>query len=153
VGSRPPSDRDEIVNEPLEIRNGLAIPAGELTWRFDTSGGPGGQHANRASSRAELSFDLGSSPSVPDDLRTRMLANLGRRARNGVVTVTVDESRSQWRNRAIARKLMARLLREACRSPRRRRETRPSAGARKRRREAKRQRSETKALRRRPEAE
>ena len=141
------------MNEPLEIRNGLAIPTGELVWRFDTAGGPGGQHANRAASRAELSFDLGASPSVPDDLRTRMLGNLGRRARNGVVTVTVDESRSQWRNRAIARKLMARLLRDACRVPRTRRSTRPSAGAKKRRRDAKRRRSETKRLRRRPEAE
>jgi len=141
------------VNEPLEIRTDLVIPATELAWRFDTAGGPGGQHANRAASRAELSFDLGSSPSVPEHLRTRMLDNLGRRARNGVVTVAVDESRSQWRNRAIARKRMARLLREACRVPRSRRQTRPSAGARRRRREAKRRRSETKRLRRRPEEE
>ncbi|MCJ7726143.1 MAG: aminoacyl-tRNA hydrolase [Acidimicrobiia bacterium] len=141
------------MNEPLEIRPGLTVPAAELAWRFDPSGGPGGQHANRASSRAELSFDLGASPSVPDDLRARMLTNLGPRARNGMVIVTVDESRSQWRNRAIARKRLERLLREACRLPRSRRETRPSAGARRRRREEKRRRSETKNLRRRPEPE
>ena len=141
------------MDEPLEIRPGLAIPAGELAWRFDTAGGPGGQHANRAASRAELTFDLGSSPSVPDDLRARMLANLGPRARNGLVIVTVDESRSQWRNRALARKRLERLLREACRLPRSRRATKPSAGARRRRREEKRRRSETKNLRKRPEPE
>jgi len=141
------------VNEPLEIRTGLAIPAVELAWRFDTAGGPGGQHANRAASRAELSFDLGASPTVPDYLKNRMLENLGRRARTGIVTVAVDESRSQWRNRAIARKRMERLLRDACREPRHRRATKPSAGARRRRRDAKRRRSETKRLRRRPEVE
>lgn len=141
------------MDEPLEILPGVAIPAAELTWRFDPSGGPGGQHANRASSRAELSFDLGASPSVPDDLRARLLSNLGPRARNGLVIVTVDESRSQWRNRAIARKRLERLLREACRLPRSRRVTKPSAAARRRRREEKRRRTETKNLRKRPEAE
>ena len=105
------------MNDPLDIRHDLTIPAGELSWRFDPSGGPGGQHANRASSRAELSFDLGASPSVPDRLKQRMLGNLGSRAAGGTVTVTVDESRSQWRNRALARKRLARLLREALRTP------------------------------------
>ena len=141
------------MQEPLEIRPGLTVPPSELQERFDPSGGPGGQHANRASSRAELSFDLGASPSIPEHLKQRMLANLGARAAGGVVTVTVDESRSQWRNRALARKRMARLLQEALRTPRARRATRPSAAARRRRREAKRQRSETKRLRKRPEVE
>ena len=141
------------MNDPLEIRPGLSIPASELSWRFDKAGGPGGQHANRASSRAELVFDLGGSPTVPDDLKRRMLESLGTRARNGVVTVAVDDSRSQWRNRAIARKRMARLLRESLRTQRRRRPTKPSAAVKKRRRAAKRRRSETKRLRRRPEPE
>jgi ribosome-associated protein len=131
----------------------VTVPDHELRWRFDTPGGPGGQHANRAASRAELSFDLGASPSVPDDLRRRMLDNLGRRARGGVVTVTADDSRSQWRNRALARKRLARLLRDATQSPRQRKPTRPSRAARARRREAKRRRGETKRLRRRPDVE
>jgi len=138
------------VHEPLEIRHGLVIPPSELNWRFDTSGGPGGQHANKAATRVELSFDLAASPSVADDIRTRMLDRLGKRARNGVVTVSVDESRSQWRNRAIARRRMARLLREASRIERPRRITRPTRASRARRLEAKRRRSETKRLRRRP---
>lgn len=141
------------MDEPLEIRPGLEVPASELSWRFDTSGGPGGQHANRAASRAELSFDLGASPSIPGDLRDLMLSNLGARARHGVVTVAADDSRSQWRNRAIARRRLARLLREALRTTRRRRATRPSAGVRRRRRDAKQRRSQTKRLRRRPEPE
>jgi ribosome-associated protein len=145
--------RERSMDEPLEIRPGLAIPGTELAWRFDTSGGPGGQHANRAASRAELSFDLAASPSIPNNLRERMLENLGPRAHHGVVTVTVDDSRSQWRNRALARKRMARLLNHALRTRRRRRPTKPSAAARRRRREEKRRRSETKRLRKRPEVE
>lgn len=97
-----------------------------------------------------MSFDLAASPSVAEDLRTRMLKRLGRRARNGVVTVSVDESRSQWRNRAIALRRMTRLLRDASRIERSRRMTRPTRASRARRLEAKRRRSETKRLRRRP---
>ena len=62
------------MDQPLEITREVSVPAGELHWRFDTAGGPGGQHANRASTRVILSFDLGASPSIPEDLRTRMLA-------------------------------------------------------------------------------
>ncbi len=136
---------------PLRVTDRLAVPAGELEWRFDPSGGPGGQHANKAATRAELRFDLAASPSVPDDLRNRMLERLGPRAPGGVVTVTVDESRSQWRNRSIARRRLADLLRSAMQVPRRRRPTAPSRAARRRRLEAKRRRSETKRLRRPPE--
>ena len=141
------------MQEPLEIRHDITIPAAELQERFDPSGGPGGQHANRASSRVELSFDLAASPSIPDRLKQRMLDNLGVRAAGGVVTVTADDSRSQWRNRAIARKRMAELLRDSLRVPRERKATRPSRASRRRRREAKRRRSETKRLRRQPEIE
>lgn len=142
------------MNEPLEVRSNIVIPASELSWRFDTAGGPGGQHANRAASRAELSFDLAASPSVPDRLRSRMIENLGTRVHNGIVTVSVDESRSQWRNRAVARKRLARLLRDASRDPERpRRPTKPSRRAKARRREAKRHRSKTKHLRKSPEIE
>jgi len=136
---------------PLRVTDGLVIPAAELSWRFDPAGGPGGQHANRASSRAEVIFDLANSPSVPDGLRSRMLRRLGGRARVGIVTVSVDESRSQWRNRMLARARLSDLLRDALRTPRRRIATKPTAAARRRRIEAKRRRSETKRLRRPPE--
>lgn len=141
------------MHDDLEIRRGLVIPASELSWRFDTSGGPGGQHANRAATRVELSFDLGSSPSVPAGLKASMLDRLGHRAGRGIVTVTADDSRSQWRNRSIARKRMVRLLREASRSRPVRRPTKPGAGARRRRLEEKRRRSEVKRLRKPPTQE
>lgn len=132
----------------------ITIPAAELTWRFDTSGGPGGQHANRSATRVELSWDLANSPSVPDDLRSRILKRLGHRAADGVVRVASGESRSQWRNRAIARGRLAEILEEALAPPQApRRATKPSRSAKRRRLEAKRRRSQTKQLRRSPRPE
>jgi ribosome-associated protein len=139
------------MTEAIAINDDLVVPGRELQWRFDPSGGPGGQHANRASSRAELSFDLQESPSVPEPIKTHMLRRLGRRARNGVVTVAVDESRSQWRNRQIARRRMAELLRDASRKPATRISTVPSTAVRRRRVEVKRRHSLKKRLRRPPE--
>lgn len=132
---------------------GYRIPAGELEWKFDPSGGPGGQHANRASSRVELSFDLQTSAAFPDDLRDRMVAKLASRAPRGVVRVVAADSRSQWRNRQVARRRLATLLEEAMRRPRARRPTKPGRAARERRLEEKRRRSQKKAGRRPPDIE
>jgi len=134
-------------SDDLPIGRHFTIPASELEWRFDSSGGPGGQHANKASTRAELSWDLGTSPSVPDDLRDRMLERLGGKTPGGVVTVSVDETRSQWRNRVLARRRLAEILTDAAKSPKKRIRTKPGRGARRRRLEEKRSRGEVKRLR------
>jgi ribosome-associated protein len=140
-----------MTEAPLVATDRLVIPVAELSWRFDTSGGPGGQHANKAASRAELSFDVAASPSLAPDVRDRILGRLGGRAPGGVLTVSVDESRSQWRNRILARRRMAQILADALApEPAPRRRTRPSSAARLRRLSAKRARAETKRLRRRP---
>lgn len=133
--------------------NGYRIPAGELEMRYDPSGGPGGQHANRTSSRVELSFDLAATEVFPSDLRARMIRQLGNRAPDGVVRVLVAESRSQWRNRQMALRRLGDLLSESMRQPRTRRPTRPSRAARERRLQEKRRRSEKKAQRRKPSIE
>jgi ribosome-associated protein len=135
---------------PLQVGDRLVIPAGDLHWHFDPSGGPGGQHANRAATRVELSFDVASSRSVPDDLRHRILEGLGNRARDGIVTVVVDDSRSQWRNRQIARRRLANILQSSLTPRPVRRPTRPSLAAKRRRIEAKRRRGELKRQRRKP---
>jgi ribosome-associated protein len=122
-----------------------------LRWRFDTSGGPGGQHANRSATRVELAWDLGASPSVPARLRHLLLEGLGRRAPGGIVTVVAADSRSQWRNRAVARQRLAELLTEAMRRDPTRVATRVPASARRRRLDRKRQRSATKRLRQAPD--
>ncbi len=132
----------------------LVIPEGELSWRFTTSGGPGGQHANRSATRAVLSFDIARSGALDDELRTRLLSRVVGTDAGGVVAVAVDESRSQWRNRQIARRRLAGILRDALApEPPPRRETTPPRSARKGRVEAKRRRGVTKRLRRPPEPE
>jgi ribosome-associated protein len=137
--------------DDLDIGSGVVIPDRELVWSFSTSGGPGGQHANRSATRAEVRFDLGASPSVPTELKERMLSRLGGRASRGVVVVTADESRSQWRNRQSARRRLSELLSDATKLPKTRRATRPSVSAKKRRIESKRHRSGIKQMRRPPE--
>jgi len=134
----------------LRIDTAITIPAAELEWRFSPAGGPGGQHANRNATRAELVFDLEASSAFPEALRARALENLGSRVRRGVVTVAADSSRSQWQNRQAARRRLADLLTAALREPTRRRPTKPGPAARRRRLEGKRRRSETKRLRRNP---
>ena len=131
----------------LPIGRFFVIPAAELSWRFDPSGGPGGQHANKAATRAEVSWDLERSPSVPGELRDRMLERLGGRAPGGVITVTVDDTRSQWRNRAIALRRLAEVLTDAARPPKQRIGTKPSRASKRRRLERKRRRAEIKRLR------
>ncbi|MGH8946188.1 MAG: aminoacyl-tRNA hydrolase, partial [Acidimicrobiia bacterium] len=79
------------------------------------------------------------------------LERLGPRAAGGRVVVSVDETRSQWQNRQLARRRLQQLLREALRRPVVRRPTRPSATARVRRLEEKRHRSRVKRLRKPPE--
>lgn len=133
--------------------SGYRIPARELEMKYDPSGGPGGQHANRTSSRVELSFDLAATEVFPSDLRTRMIRQLGNRAPQGVVRVVVAESRSQWRNRQMALRRLGDLLSESMRQPPVRRPTRPSRAARERRLQEKRRRSEKKARRRNPSIE
>jgi len=137
----------------LVVGGVFVIPERELEWRFDPSGGPGGQHANRSNTRVELSFDVQTSPNVPDDVRDRMLGALGLKAPGGVVSVVVDTSRSQWRNRVEARRRLASLLETSLRQPKRRRPSLPPAAARRRRMESKKRRSLTKRLRRPPQAE
>lgn len=127
---------------PLRVNDRLSIPAAELQWRFGPSGGPGGQHANTANTRAELVFEIAESMVLTDRDRDRLDRAFGPRLR-----VVVDETRSQSRNKDLALARMAERLAEALRPPRVRRATRPGRGAKERRLEAKRQRSQRKTMR------
>lgn len=128
------------------------LPERELHWRFSRASGPGGQGVNTTDSRVELSFDLARSPSVPEPLRERALRRLAARLVDGVLTVVASEHRSQLRNREAARDRLAAALRSAMApDPPRRRPTRPSAGAARRRLDAKARRGAVKRLRGRPE--
>jgi len=136
--------------DSLVVDGQYEIPDTELEMTFSTSGGPGGQHANRAATRAILAFDLEASAVFADHLKARMRANLGQRLVNGRIVVSVDESRSQWRNRQIARARMRELLTESLKERSRRRPTRPTRASQKRRVDSKKARGQLKHLRSRP---
>jgi ribosome-associated protein len=123
----------------------VVIPAHELEWRFGPSGGPGGQHANRAHTRAEVRFDVRASTALTEGQRNRLVARIGE-----VVTVGADDERSQLRNRRLALDRLRRKLADALRVDPPRRPTRPSRGSVERRLEAKRQQGARKRERRRP---
>ena len=121
---------------------GLQVPTSELTWRYDTPGGPGGQHANRAATRAEVRFDVAASPSLSESQRARLLAKTG-----PVVIAASADSRSQSRNRDLALDRLRSLLGDALREERPRRKTKPSRGAKTRRLDSKRKRGDLKRTR------
>ena len=126
---------DDDAPAALYVTRALRIPFDELEWRFTTSGGPGGQHANRSSTRAEVRFDVAGSPSLGPRQRARLLERLG-----PVVRVSAGEERSQARNRALALDRLAARLAEALRVERPRVATRPTAAAAARRVDEKRRR-------------
>lgn len=132
-------------------RDGVAfgewrIPEAELEERFDTSGGPGGQHANKNETAVTLRVDLRAT-SLPEVVTRRLIGKLG----DAIVEVNAADSRSQWRNRALARQRMAEVLEEANRPTARRRRTKPTRASKTRRLDEKRRRSEIKKNRQSPD--
>ena len=134
---------------PVPITAEYTVPDAELTWRFSRSSGPGGQGVNTTDSRVELVFDLASTKVLPQSLVERALARLGDRVVDGTVVVAASEFRSQLRNREAAVERLGELLRRAIAAPPpRRKPTKPSKGAKRRRLEDKRRRSQVKRGRR-----
>ena len=115
----------------------------EIAFRFSRSSGPGGQHAQKSSTRAEALFDVEQSTGLTAAERRRVLEKLG-----PVVRAVAQDERSQLRNRELATERIVEQLRDAVRVRRRRRPTKPTAASREQRLEGKRRRGETKRLRR-----
>jgi len=136
------------VAEELRIDERLSIPLGEIELRASRSSGPGGQHANVTASRVEAVFDVRASMALDDSQRVRLLERAG-----PVVTAVAQDARGQARNRELALQRLAEKIAAGLVVPRRRRPTRPSRAARKRRLESKRKVGERKQSRRRPAAE
>jgi len=115
----------------------------EIAFRFSRSSGPGGQHAQKTSTRAEALFDVAESTGLSDAERKRVLAKLG-----PVVRAAAQDERSQIRNRELAADRIVEQLTEAVKVRRRRRPTKPTAASREQRLDDKRRRGTTKRLRR-----
>jgi ribosome-associated protein len=135
-GSVPEPEPDRKV---LRVSRGLSVPLSELEWRFSRSSGPGGQHANTASTRAEVRFDVASSPSVGPRQRARLLERFGPEVR-----VVAEDERSQARNRALALQRLADRLAAALKTEPKRVPTAPTRSSARRRVDTKRKRGDLK---------
>lgn len=132
-------------NRELEFE----IPPAELTARATRSSGAGGQHVNKTSSRIQMSWDVGASAALDDSQRERLRRKLAPRLTDdGVLTVTVSDTRSQHRNREIAEKRINDIVRKALAVPKKRKATRPTRAAREARLDAKKLQSRKKQNRR-----
>ncbi len=131
--------------EFLEVDSNVRIPLDELEWRYSTSGGPGGQHANTSNTRVEVIFDIANSPTLTSRERMVLLDRLG-----PSLCIVARDERSQLRNRQIALQRLAQRLAAALFVARPRHPTRPTRSSKRRHLASKRHAAIKKQQRRRP---
>ena len=133
----------------IEITPNISIDEREIQEVFVRASGPGGQNVDKVATAVQLRFDVGKSPSLPPDLRQRLIRLAGRRiTEDGVVIIEARRFRTQERNREDAMDRLVQLIRRAAEKPKPRRKTKPPLESKKRRLEAKRRRATTKRMRR-----
>lgn len=132
----------------LIVSHGITLPETELVERFLRADGPGGQHVNRTESAVELRFDARRSPSLPEDVRSRLLARRDRRlTSDGVLVIQGRRFRDQARNRDDVRERLVEIIRSVLLPPRRRVATKPTRASKERRLTGKLQRGKLKQTR------
>jgi ribosome-associated protein len=135
----------------MRVSRSVEIPDDEIKLTFSPSGGPGGQHANRSSTRVDLAWNVEGSRALGPVQRQRVMRKLRRRIdSSGTLRLSSATHRSQLRNREEVTRRLAALVAEALRPTKARVATAPSPASKDRRIEAKRRRSRTKRLRRAP---
>jgi ribosome-associated protein len=132
----------------LQVTPRIAIDESELEERFIRSSGPGGQNVNKVSTAVQLRFDAWRSGALDARMRERLRALAGTRlTADGVLVIDARRHRTQAQNREDARERLIELLREAAKTPRRRRATAPTRASQERRVETKKRHARTKSRR------
>ncbi len=135
----------------IAVTDSLSLDEDELEWEFIRASGPGGQNVNKLSSAVQLRFDVLRSPSLPEEVRQRLMQLAGRRmTQAGVLVIDARRYRSQEANRQDALRRLIALIRKASLRPKTRYATRPGAAARAARLQEKRRRAAIKRYRRPP---
>jgi len=133
----------------IRVTATISIDPSEIQEKFVHSSGPGGQNVNKVATAVQLRFDVANSPSLSDEVRGRLTTLAGRKiTAGGVLLIEARRYRTQERNRADATARLVELIRKAAVKPKPRRKTKPTLASKHRRLESKRQRGETKKLRR-----
>jgi ribosome-associated protein len=135
----------------IKINRQITLDESELHYDFVRASGPGGQHVNKAATAVQLRFDVAHSPSLPNEVRERLIKLAGNRVtQDGVLIIEAHEHRSQNRNRRDALKRLVKLIRRAAKKPKKRRKTKPTRASQERRLKNKRHRSRIKKFRKPP---